>query len=175
MKKIIALLLAVMMVLALCACGDKEETPTEAVAAEEPAPAVDAAVPAVEGAASGEPAVEGAASGEPAVEGAASGEPAAAAVEDTFAAWKEYAAAYATAGAPTEEEKTSVANAILACSTYEEVTAISQMSVLLENVILSYDAWVEAGCPAADTSNMTAGDPNASGEASGEATAEPAA
>ena len=172
MKKTLALLLALMMIMALAACGETEETPVEAAPAEEAAPAVDAAAPAVEGAASGEPAVEGAASGEPA-EAAEAAAPAA--EEDTFAAWKEYAAAYATAGAPTEEEKTSVANAILACSTYEEVTAISQMSVLLENVILSYDAWVEAGCPAADTSNMTAGDPNASGEASGEATAEPAA
>ena len=55
MKKILALLLAVMMLLALCACGDKEETPAPAVDAA--APAVDAAAAAVEGAASGEPAV----------------------------------------------------------------------------------------------------------------------
>ena len=78
-----------MMVLALAACGETEETAAEATPAPEAAPAVDAAAPAVEGAASGEPAVEGAASGEPAeaaapaeeaapaAEGAASGEPAA--------------------------------------------------------------------------------------------------
>ena len=92
------------------------------------------------------------------------GEPgaaAAAAAADPFDTWKEYAAAYATAGAPTEEEKTSVAAAILACATYEEVAAISQMSVLLNNLILPYDAWVEAGMPAADVSNVSAGDPGA--------------
>ncbi len=42
MKKIIALVLALMMVLALCACGSKEEAPAEAPAA---APAGEAAAP----------------------------------------------------------------------------------------------------------------------------------
>ncbi len=150
MKKILALVLAMVMVLALCACGAKEEAPVE-VAAPAAAPA-EAAAP----------------------DAAAPG--AAPATEDTFAAWKEYAATIATAGAPTEEEKTSVAEAIMACATYEEVTAISQMTVLLENnVILSYDAWVEAGMPEADVSNVAAGDPGASGEPSGEPSAEPAA
>ena len=115
----------------------------------------------------------------PAVEAAPAAAPAEAApaAEDTFAAWKEYAATIASAGAPTEEEKTSVAEAILACATYEEVAAISQMEVLLTNsVILSYDAWVEAGMPEADISNVQAGDPGAgSTEASGEASGEMAA
>ena len=149
MKKILALVLAMIMMLALVACGGTEEA-VEAAPAE--APAAEAAAPE-----------------------AAAPVAAAPAAEDTFTAWKEYAAAYATAGAPTEEEKTSVAESIMACATYEEVAAISQMSVLLENVIMSYDAWVEAGMPAADTSNVQAGDPGASGEASGEASAEPAA
>ena len=61
MKKTLALILALMMVVCLCACGDKaEETVTEAPAAEAPvaeAPAVEAApAPApAEGDASGEP------------------------------------------------------------------------------------------------------------------------
>ena len=148
MKKILALVMAMAMVLALCACGAKEEAPVAVEAAPEAAPAAVEAAP----------------------------EAAPAAAEDTFAAWKEYAAAYATAGAPTEEEKTSVAESILACATYEEVTEISVMTVLLENVILPYDAWVEAGMPEADVSNVQAGDPGAgSGEASGEASGEMAA
>ena len=147
MKKILALVMAMMMVLALCACGAKEEAAPAEVAAAAPA-AAEAAAP----------------------EAAAP-----AAAEDTFAAWKEYAAAYATAGAPTEEEKTSVAESILACATYEEVTEISVMTVLLENLILPYEEWVAAGMPEADLSNVQAGDPGASGEASGEASAEPAA
>lgn len=151
MKKILALVLAMVMVLALCACGAKEEA-TEPVT--EAAPAAPAAAPE-----------------------AAAPAAAPAAAEDTFAAWKEYAATIATAGAPTEEEKTSVAEAIKACATYEEVAAISQMEVLLANsVILSYDAWVEAGMPEADISNVQAGDPGAgSGEGSGEPSEEPAA
>lgn len=53
MKRIIALLLALMMVLALCACGGKEEAP-EAPAAP-PAGEAPAAPPAGEGEGSGEP------------------------------------------------------------------------------------------------------------------------
>ena len=147
MKKILALIMALAMVLALCACGAKEEAPVEAAAPAAPAAAADPAAPGA----------------------------AAPAAEDTFTAWKEYAATIATAGAPTEEEKTSVAEAIMACATYEEATQISQMTVLLENVILSYDAWVEAGMPEADVSNISAGDPGASGEGSGEPSDEPAA
>jgi len=63
MKKIVALLLAMMMVLALCACGAKEEAPAEVAPAAPAAPAAapDAAAP---GAAPAAPA-EGEASGEP--------------------------------------------------------------------------------------------------------------
>ncbi len=60
MKKILALILALVMVMALCACGSKEET-TEAPAAE--APVAEAAT-AAEAPAAEAPAVEGAASGE---------------------------------------------------------------------------------------------------------------
>ena len=67
MKKILALVLAMMMVLALCACGAKEEAaPAEVAPAVEAAPAE--AAPAVEEAApaEGEAApAEGTASGEP--------------------------------------------------------------------------------------------------------------
>lgn len=54
MKKILALVLAMMMVLALCACGGGEEAAPEAPAAPVAAPAEGEAAPA-EGAASGEP------------------------------------------------------------------------------------------------------------------------
>lgn len=66
MKKIVALLLAMMMVLALCACGAKKEAPAEvAPAAPAAAPAAPAAAPdaAAPGAAPAAPA-EGEASGE---------------------------------------------------------------------------------------------------------------
>ncbi len=56
MKKILALVLAMLMVLALCACGAKEEAPAEVAPAAAPAaaPAEGEAAPA-EGAPSGEP------------------------------------------------------------------------------------------------------------------------
>ena len=66
MKKILALVLAMMMLFALCACGAKEEAPAEV--APEAAPAAEGEVaPAVEAApAEGEAApAEGSASGEP--------------------------------------------------------------------------------------------------------------
>ncbi len=75
MKKILALLLAMMMVLALCACGEKEETTpaVEDVAAVEEVPAAED-VAAVEDAADTEPA-PAAAEAPAAPEGDASGEP----------------------------------------------------------------------------------------------------
>ena len=133
MKKLIALLLAVMMVAALCACGDKAET--EAPAAEAPA----AEAPA---AAAGD--LEG---------------------------YKAYVTAYAEAGAPTDDEKAAATAAIAACTTAEEVENCQYLTPMFTGeMILTYDAWVAAGCPAADTSSMSAGDPNAgaSGEPSGE-------
>ena len=67
MKKIVALLLAMMMVLALCACGAKEEAPAEvapaAVAEAAPAAEPDAAAPGAAPAEAAAPA-EGEASGE---------------------------------------------------------------------------------------------------------------
>ena len=162
MKKILALLLAVMMVLALCACGDAEETPAPA---EEAAPAVDAA-PAVADAAA--PAVEGAASGEPAVEGAASGEPAAAdtAAAGDLEAYKAYCLVYVQAGAPTEEQRATAVAAIEACTTVEEVESSTYLYPMFSyEMIMTYADWVAAGCPAADTSNMEEFNPAASGEA----------
>jgi len=133
MKKLIALLLAVMMVMALCACGDT---------AEEAAPAAEAAAPAAEA-----PAAD--------LEG-----------------YKAYVSAYAEAGAPTDDEKANASAAIAACTTAEEVEACTYLTPMYQNsVILTFDAWVAAGAPAADTSNMAMGDPNAG--ASGEPTGEP--
>ena len=144
MKKILALVLAMVMVLALCACGAKEEAPAAEAAPEAAAP--EAAAP-VEAAPAAAPAGD--------VEG-----------------YKAYAAAFAEAGAPTEEEKANAAAAIAACTTAEEVEACTYLTPMFSGeMILTYDAWVEAGCPEADTSAMVAGDPSASGEAS----AEPAA
>lgn len=144
MKKLVALLLAVMMVMALCACGDTAEETT--------APAVEAA-----------PAVEDA----PAVEAA----PAAAAGD--LEGYKAYASAYAEAGAPSDDEKAAATAAIAACTTVEEVEACTYLTPMFSNeIILTYDAWVAAGCPAADTSNMSMGDPSASGEPSGEPSGE---
>ncbi len=71
MKKYLALVLAVLMVLAFCACGDKAETTetaTEPTAAAE-APAAEAEAPAAEAPAVEAATTEGGASGEP------SGEP----------------------------------------------------------------------------------------------------
>ena len=147
MKKLLALLLAAMMVFALCACGggDKAEEP----AAPE-APAADAAAP----------------------DAAAPG----AAAEGDLDGYKAYILAYAAAGAPNEEEAANVEALVNACATVEEVEAIPQFTVLFENAgVLHFDEWVAAGCPEADTSNMTMGDPSASGEGSGEPTGEPPA
>ena len=60
MKKILALLLAMLMVLSLCACGAKEETTTEAPAEAPAAEAAAAEAPVAppEGEASGEPSGE---------------------------------------------------------------------------------------------------------------------
>ena len=115
MKKIIALLLAVMMVMALCACGSDK---------------------------GGSADLEG---------------------------YKAYVTEYAKAGAPTDSEKEAATAAIAACTTAEEVEACQYLTPMFSGeMILTYDAWVAAGAPAADTSNMTKGDPGASGEPSGE-------
>ncbi len=152
MKKILALVLAAMMALALCACGSSGDT-------EEAAP-VDEAEPAVN------------------VQADAS-VPGSDAAEGDLEAYKTYVIAYAAAGAPDEEEAANVEALVNACTTAEEIEAISQLTVLYENAgVLTYDEWVAAGCPEADTSSMVAGDPNAgasgegSGEPSGEAPAE---
>ena len=146
MKKLLALLLAAMMVFALCACGGgnkAEETAPEAPAA--PAAAPDAAAPG-------------------------------AAAEGDFDTYKAYVIAYAAAGAPTEEEAKNVEDMINGCATVEDLEAIPQLTVLFANAgVLHFDEWVAAGCPEADTSNMTMGDPSASGEGSGEPTGEPPA
>ena len=151
MKKTLALILALVMVFALCACGggSKAEEPAAPAAeapAAAPAAAPDAAAPAAEAPAAEAPAAEG----------------------DDFAEWKEYLKEYAIAGAPSEEAGQSVADAIDAAATAADVEAIPEMTVLFGDVgVLAFDAWVEAGKPAADTANM--------GSPSGEPTEEPAA
>ncbi|MCD8088905.1 MAG: hypothetical protein LUE22_10075 [Oscillospiraceae bacterium] len=152
MKKTLALLLALVMVFALAACGgsddtaepETETTETEAVEAE----------PAAEAEAEAEPAAE---------EG------------DDIDGYKEYVNAYAAAGAPDEEEAAAVAEAVNACATIEEIEAVSQLTVLYENVgMLTYADWVAAGKPAAETEGMVSeADQQASGESSsGEASGE---
>ncbi len=132
MKKIIALLLAIMMVMALCACGDKAEEPAAAEAPAAEAPAAEAPAADLEG-------------------------------------YKAYVTEYAKAGAPTDDEKEAATAAIAACTTAEEVEACQYLTPMFSGeMILTYDAWVAAGAPAADTSNMVKGDPGASGEPSGE-------
>lgn len=67
MKKIVALLLAMLMVLALCACGAKEEAPAEvapAAPAAAPAAAPDASAPGAAPAEAAAPETAGEASGE---------------------------------------------------------------------------------------------------------------
>ncbi len=150
MKKVIALLLAVMMIAALCACGSTTET-TETTEAATPEPV--AAETATE----------------------APAEAAAPAAAGDLEAYKAYVSAYAEAGAPTDDEKAAAVAAIAACTTAAEVEECQYLTPMFSGeMILTYDAWVEAGCPAADTSNMATGDPNA-GAASGEPSEEPAA
>jgi hypothetical protein len=155
MKKIFALLLAMAMVFALCACGGSDDsaaaTETTEVAEAAPAAEAEAAAPADAG--------------------------------DDLDGYKAYVTAYAEAGAPTEDEAQAVADKISACTTVEEIEATSELTILYENAgVLTYAEWIAAGSPAADASAMERGDPNAgsgsgeaSGEPSGEIPAEPAA
>ena len=150
MKKTLALLLALVMVLALAACGGGSAAP-EAPAEEAPA----AEAPAAEAPAAAEEAPAG----------------------DDFAQWQDYLKAYAMAGAPSEEEGQAVSDAIAAAGTPEEVEAIPQLTVLFENVgVLTYDAWLAAGKPEAETEGMGSEADNmaASGEPSEEPAEEPA-
>jgi hypothetical protein len=148
MKKILALLLAMVMVFALCACGGSDEdAAADTAATEAAAPEVaEAAAPA-------------------------------AADEGDLDGYKAYVIAYAEAGAPTDEEAQAVADKVNACTTAEEIEATSELTILYENAgVLTYAEWIAAGSPAADVSAMEHGDPNAgsgSGEASGEPTGEP--
>lgn len=165
MKKILALALAAMMVLALCACGSSSDT--AAAPAQEAAPAA----PAQE-AAPAAPAQEAAPAEAPAAPAAEAG--------DDFEEYKAYVIAYTTAGAPTEDEAAAVAELVNACATPEEIEAVDQLTVLYENsIIMTYADWLAAGKPAAQTDGMgidpNAGSGEASGEGSGEPTAEPAA
>lgn len=149
MKKLLALLLALVMVFALAACGgDSAETTTEettTTADAAPAAEADAAAPAAETADEG----------------------------DDLDGYKTYVKAYATAGAPSEDEAAAVEAAVDACASVEEVEAVSQLTVLYENVgMLTYADWVAAGKPTADTEGMVSeavqqGSSEGSGEASG--------
>lgn len=144
MKKILALVLALTMVLALAACGSSAPA-AEAPAAEAPAADAPAAAPAA---------------------------------GDDLAGWKAYLEEYAKAGAPTEEDAQAVISQIEAAGTAAEVEAISELSVLFESVgVLTYDAWIAAGKPAAQAAGIGSeadkqGNASA-GEASGEPTGEP--
>ena len=152
MKKILALLLALVMVMALAACGGGS-APAEEPAAE--APVEEAAAPAAPEAPEA-PAEPAAAPEAPADAGDASGEMAAP-VEagDDLAAYKDYLKAIAMAGAPSPEAGESVSAAIDAANSWEEIQAINETEVLFSNEIaLEYQAWVEAGQPEADTTGI---------------------
>ncbi len=156
MKKILALLLAIAMIAAFAACGAKEE-----------------ADPAVEEA----PAAEAPAEEAPAEEAPADEAPTDEAPTDDLTAWKNYLKEYAVAGAPSEEEGQAVSALIDEAATVEDVEAISQLTVLFENVgVLKYDDWIAAGKPAAQAEGIGSEADNqaASGEPSGEPTDEPA-
>lgn len=132
MKKLLALVLALTMVLALAACGGSSETETPAA---EAAPAA----------------------------------PAAPAAGDDLAGWKAYLEEYAKAGAPTEADAQSVISQIEAAGSAAEVEAISELTVLFENVgVLTYDAWIAAGKPAAQAAGIGTEADKQSGAASGE-------
>lgn len=151
MKKILALLLAIMMIASMAACGAKEE-----------------AAPATEAPAAEAPAAEASAAEAPAAEEAP---------VDDLTAWKNYLKEYAVAGAPSEEEGQAVSALIDEAATVEDVEAISQLTVLFENVgVLRYDDWIAAGKPAAQAAGIgsEADKQAASGEPSGEPTDEPA-
>lgn len=143
MKKILSLLLAIMMIASLAACGGDTTAETPATAE---APAADeAAAPAEE-------------------------------ATDDLTAWKNYLKEYAVAGAPNEEEGQTVAALIDEAATAEDVEAISQLTVLFENVgVLTYNDWIAAGKPAAEAEGIgsEADKQGASGEMSGEASGEP--
>lgn len=148
MKKILALLLAIMMIASMAACGAKEEAPeTVAAPAAEEASAAEAAPAAEE------------------------------APVDDLTAWKNYLKEYAVAGAPSEEEGQAVSALIDEAATVEDVEAISQLTVLFESVgVLKYNDWIAAGKPAAQAAGIgsEADKQAASGEPSGEPTDEPA-
>ena len=135
MKKILALLLALVMVMALAACGGGS-----APAADESDAAPEAAAPAAPDAAAPE-----AAAPEAPVEAAG----------DDFAAYKNYLKAIAMAGAPSPEAGESVSAAIDAAATWEDIQAINETEVLFSNEIaLEYQAWVDNGMPEADTTGI---------------------
>lgn len=93
-----------------------------------------------------------------------------------FDAWKAYLIAYAVEGAPNEEEGQTVANLIDAAASAEEVEAIPQLTVLFENVgVLTYDAWIAAGMPAAAAEGIGSEADNQAASGEAEASEEPAA
>ena len=145
MKKTLALLLALVMVFALCACAGGNEEPAAAAPAEAPA-AAPAEAPAAPAEAPAAPAAAG----------------------DDFAEWKAYLKEYVSAGAPNEELGKSLMAEVDAATTAEEMENIMGLAVMFSDVgVLRFADWVAAGKPAADTSNM--GTPPSTGEPSGEA------
>lgn len=146
MKKILALLLAMMMVLALCACGEKEEAPAaEEVPATEDVAAVEdvADTETVPAAAEAPAAPEGDASGEPSEE--PTGEP----VAELFPAdgyskdlegYKAYAidALKQDEHAPAEIVETTVAGIEAVTDGNDDTFAM----LVNQGLILSYDEFV---------------------------------
>ena len=139
MKKILALLLAMMMVLALCACGAKEEAAPAEVAAAAPA-AAEAAAPEAAAPAEGEAApAEGTASGEPTGEPVAELFDAAGYAKD-FEGYKAYAidALKSDPNAPADIVDMTVA----AIEAAADETAADFDMLISQGRILSYDEFV---------------------------------
>ena len=144
MKKIVALLLAMMMVLALCACGAKEEAPAEVAPAAPAAPAAapDAAAPGAAPAAPAEAPAE--AAGE--ASGEASGEipapefyaPTEAYAKD-FEGYRQYVIdAFATDPGAPEDLKASY-NASFEAMTEDTMADTSVANLVDLGLIVSYE------------------------------------
>lgn len=109
---------------------------------------------------------------------------------DDWSEYQDYVYAYAEAGAPNPEDAIPMHEAIYACSTMEDMSAVSQLGVFFQVIgVLDYDSWLDAGKPeATPDAGGSSGEPSeepaaeaaseepkddASGEASAEASKEP--
>ena len=169
MKKILALLLAAMMVVALCACGGSSDSAAEAPAEEAAAPA-EAAPEAPAEAAPAAPAQEAPASDEPSQEPAEAAP--AAAGEVTWADYQAYLIEKAGGNSPDPDEFAAQVNALTGWDDIDTTTA--PWDQMFTTIGLS--TWEEFQAGNVKEPLVVGGpDASASGEASGDPTEEPAA